>query len=156
MFFHVFSNHVLNPPSLQFSFDFGTTLDFNSLVSIMKFLAIWDPFWDGFGYMFWWFVDIFLGQTRLLNIRKTLFLQWIYMFLHIEKTWYLIIVMNLSVSSFGIDCWWIWQRFRDMFGDIFMFFRDRLFDDFLDGVFDFYQKLVEFGTSIIRPFFRPC
>ena len=80
----------------------------SSLFSSMFFVSIFNLFSDGFWSHFWCFFDTFTVRTcNLLNHQKHLFFQWITMILLFKETWFLMILLIFSVTSFGIYFWWV-------------------------------------------------
>ena len=50
---------------------------------------------------------LFHSCTQPTKHSKPLFFKWIQMILQFRKTWFLMISMIFSVTSFGIDFWWV-------------------------------------------------
>ena len=84
--------------------------------SSMIFVSVFEWVWVSF----LMFYDTFLVRTcNILNHKKTLFVQWISMILPFRETWFFIIFLIFSVTSFGIGFWWLLVSILDPFWDPF-------------------------------------
>ena len=61
-----------------------------------------------FGIISMMFNNFCACARNLYNIQKQLFLQWVCMFLHIRKTWFLMVFIMFFATNFGIGFWSLW------------------------------------------------
>ena len=98
---------------------------------------------DGFWFHFWCFFDTFTVRTcNLLNHQKQLFFQWISMILIFRETWFLMIFLIFSVTSFSNYFWWVLASnlapFRFPLASNFMFLGDHFLTVFWIAFYCFF------------------